>query len=526
MRTEENGPSAAPRGTLAGLFAALALAAGVEIALAARSQVIAKDGVTFIGIAQQFAGSPIEMIRGAVQHPGYPALIVAARRFIGLFGPADDLRVWILAARLPAMLFGLLIVLVFWCWVRRAFDDRVAGIAVVFLAILPAFSESAADTLSDAPHLFFYLLSAWLVTEGIVRRRFWPFPLAGVSSGLAYWIRPEGLAPVAVGAGVIALLAVLRREKPLPALAWLAGLLAGAGIVAAPYLCLKGKLTEKKDFGVLLRSESPEPEVSGPTAAPPAPSPGPVALQAIPRSGSLVVLAKAVARLADEWAHALRYFILFLLAMGLFFPGAPKAQPRPKLFLAALAGFNILLLILLYLLAGYIAGRHTMPLLCVSLAWAGSGTLWLGGKLSGLLVSRSAAAARLSPGLMAGLVVAGSVLGLLPRSLRPLHAHALPVVQAACWIGDHAQPGDALLTNTCYGIFYSRMPGRILARDETIPRSFEQDLSWPYRFVLLDRTVSNFQRLETPELLKSHEPVKIAGLPDDNPIVLELRPRR
>ena len=549
MHTEETGPIAAPRGTLIGLFVALALTAGVEIALAARSPVIAKDGVTFIEIAQQLGGSPIEAIRKSVQHPGYPALILATRRVIGLFGPADDFRAWIWAARAPVMLFGFLNVLVFWCFVRRAFDNRVAGIAAVFFAILPGFCESAADTMSDAPHLFFYLLSAWLVTEGLVRRRFWFFPLAGASSALAYWIRPEGLAPVVVGAGVIALLAVFGREKPLRALAWLAGLLVAAGIVAAPYPCLKGKLTGKKDFSALVRSESAEQGsqslAGAPPAAPPAaqpspaasppvavpavsePAPVPVAAQPAPRSGRLVALEYAVAVLSMQWTVSLRYFITWLVAMGVVFPGAPKAQPRPKLYLAVLAGFNILLLLLLYLVAGYIAGRHTMPLLCVSLAWAGSGTIWLGGKLSGLLAPWRAVAARFSPGLLAGLLVAGSVLGLLPRSLRPLHDHSRSVLQAARWIGDHAQPGDALLTNSCYGTFYSRLPGRVLEAGETIPAaSSKQDPYWPYRFVLLDRATSSFQPVQIKALLKSYELVKIAGLPDGNPIVLEARPRR
>ena len=56
MRTEGAGPAAASRETLTWLFAALALAAAVDIALAVRSPVIAKDGVTFIGIAHS---SPI-----------------------------------------------------------------------------------------------------------------------------------------------------------------------------------------------------------------------------------------------------------------------------------------------------------------------------------------------------------------------------------------------------------------------------------------------------------------------------------
>ena len=521
MRIETSGPAGASRATLIWLLAAVALAAGVEIALAARSPVIAKDGVTFIGIAREFARSPIGAIRGADQHPGYPALIVAARRVIGLFGPADDWSAWLLAARLTAMLFGVLNVLVFWAWVRRAFDGRAAGVAAVFFAILPVFCENNADPLSDAPHLFFYLLSAWLITEGLVRRRFSLFPLAGAAGGLAFWIRPDGLAPVCVGAGVIVLLAVFRRERPLTALAWLAGLLIAAGIVAAPYPCLKGKLTSKKDFRVLVSSEAAEPS---PAAAQSAPVHA--AAQAMGRTGRLAALPRAIGALADDCAHGLRYFLLFPLAARLFCAGAPKAQPRPKLFLAALAGFNILLLILLYLVAGYIGGRHTMPLLCVSLAWVGGGTVWLGEKLSGWLASRSAAAAKLTPGLLTGLLVAACVLALLPRSLRPLHDHAEPVVRAAHWIGDHARPGDELLTNTSYGTFYSRVPGAFLGVYEAAPDSIKLDPSRPYRFVLLDRTAASFRPAWVEELVKSYQAVRIAGLPEDNPIVLELRGRQ
>ena len=56
-----------------------------------------------------------------VQHPGYPALILATRRVIGLFGRRMISAHGFRAARAPVMLFGFLNVLVFWCFVRRAF---------------------------------------------------------------------------------------------------------------------------------------------------------------------------------------------------------------------------------------------------------------------------------------------------------------------------------------------------------------------------------------------------------------------
>ena len=318
-------------------------------------------------------------------------MIVAARRAIGLFGPADDLGAWIFAARLPAMLFGLLNVLVLWCWVRRAFDSRAAGIAAVFFAILPLFCENSADALSDAPHLFFYLLSAWLITEGMVRRRFWFFPVAGVSSGVAFWIRPEGLAPVVVGAGVIALLAVFRREKPLPALAWLAGLLVAAGNRRGAVSVPQGETDEQEGLQRARAQRMPPSRVRA-AGSPPAPvRRRPLQSRVSTGTGPVVSPAAGADRRSADgpccpWQCGESALLITVPGRdGSCFAGAPKAQPRPKLFLAALAGFNILLLLLLYLVAGYIAGRHTMPLLCVSLAWAGSGTIWLGGKLSGLL---------------------------------------------------------------------------------------------------------------------------------------------
>ncbi|HEX7446490.1 MAG TPA: glycosyltransferase family 39 protein, partial [Pirellulales bacterium] len=283
----------------AGLLAALALAAALEAAIIARSPIIAKDGIGFIRIAHELADNPVATLRLEDQHPGYPAMVLAASRLVQRVTGKSDFDAAILGAHLAAALCGVMSVLLLWLFVRRLYEARVANVTGLLAAAWPLLRRNAADGLSDTPHLMFYLAAAWLAAEGIARRRVALLAAAGLASGLAYWVRPEGLVPgTAAGVVLIANLvgrlgwrSSLCRERPLwrsanfeltshrpprnategvPYREWrdssppfisalnapserrlwsLAGLGALAGamlLVASPYVLLAGKVTSKK----------------------------------------------------------------------------------------------------------------------------------------------------------------------------------------------------------------------------------------------------------------------------------------
>lgn len=251
------------------LFFALIAAAALELAVAARSPIIAKDGIRFIRIARALRHEPRAVIQREDQHPGYPALIGLAHSLIPRGIGMQTQQAWEMAARLPPMLAGVACVALVWLLARTMFDTRIATVAALLMVPLPLFRRNASDTLSDTPHLALYLAAAWLACEGFAGggsawRRAACLAASGLASGLAFWIRPEGLS-VALVAAIVAggwwtaeCVAARWRAgscgKQTPAsrpaaqrLAWTLLVSGTAALIVLPYVLLAGKLTSKKN---------------------------------------------------------------------------------------------------------------------------------------------------------------------------------------------------------------------------------------------------------------------------------------
>ena len=476
------------------LGAALALTALIQIGLALRPSAVAEDGLVFIGFTRGFARAPVATMREKDQHPGYPIMILAGRWLAARFVGEGGVWSWVYGARLVSGICGLLSVPVLWLLVRRAFDARVAGVASIIFAGLPLFRQNAADALSDTPHLLLYLLGAWMAAEGLVRRRFWWFPAAGLASGLAYWIRPEGSGVALVAAAVLVLWAFTHRTMSWRrALACLAGLLLSAAMVATPYIYLKGAFTVKKDItGVLWR----QPHVQVPFTAPAARGVAPGAEAAVGERSAPVsrghALLNGCAKLAREFLHRLRYVLALALLLGLLAPRRSRAQAAPAFLFASLAAFHVVLLLWLYSTAGYISYRHTMPLAALAMPWIASGTICFSGVAATVVAAvwlHAQPSRSVGPGLrrcVLGLTVGLLVLGMLPRSLRPLRRQRLPLVRAGSWVGERTSAGDSVLSNSLDVLFYADTPGRFVRPGDAIPEVQVPDGEPPYRFVVLD----------------------------------------
>lgn len=475
------------------LIAALALTALIQIGLALSSSAVADDGLTFIKCSRAFARAPTATMREKDQHPGYPVMILAGRWIAARFVGEEGVWSWLYGARLVSGICGLLSVPVLWLLARRVFDARVAGVAAVIFAGLPLFRQNAADALSDTPHLLFYLLGAWMAAEGLVRRRFWWFPAAGLASGLAYWIRPEGFSVALVAAAVLVLWAVTHRTMSRRrALACLVGLLLSAAIVATPYIYVKGAFTTKKKItAVFWREPRVQVPVTPPATAqePPGAEPA-VGKPSAPGFRGHAFLEGCVVLVA-EFLHRLRYVLALGLVFGLLAPRRLRAQAAPGFLLGSLAAFHVMLLLWLYSTREYISYRHTMPLAALAMPWIASGTIYLGGAAATVLAtarplfwsrSPSPRLRRCVLGLMVGLLV----LAMLPRSLRPLRRQRLPLLRAGSWVGERTVAGDRVLSNSSHVLFYADTPGRLIGPGDAIPEVQVFDDGPPYRFVVLD----------------------------------------
>ncbi len=497
----------------AGLLAACGLTLAIESFVANRSPLVSRDALGFIEFAQALLVDPVDAIGRHDQHPGYPILIAGSYQMLDRLGWHEGADLWLAAARLPVLICGVAVVALIWAMAYDGWGLASANWAALTAAVLPLLRQNAADALSDTPHLALYLAAAWLAARALRTGRLGGLAGCGIASGLAYWIRPEGIGAALAVAGLLAagFSGSAVWQTRLRRIAAAALVLVSAGLVALPHGSVGGRPTSKlvnKPLLVARRAAAepaspPQPEPRRPsiadTAVEPLPVPkaasdaaaAPVAAPlrtwpAMPPSGQsqlvipdqtalqqrqqqeqsvllerspLDVLGGALVELIGELSKGFRYVLLVPLLWACFAPDRRLAQPSVGRVALALGLLHTALLVVLFYLGGYMSHRHVMPLVALAMPWVGEGLTELVAKLAAR-IKRPAALP------LAGTVAAIVVVGLLlPRSLRPLNPAFAPLRTAAAFLSTLAAPGDAVLTNARHVAFYTQLPSLVLIED-------------------------------------------------------------
>jgi hypothetical protein len=474
------------------LAAALTLTALCQALIILRSPVIAKDAIGFIRIARSLATDPVATLRTEDQHPGYPAMVLAAERCYRWLSGRPEFDCYLAATRLASATCGLLSTLFLWLFARRLYDDRIANVTVLLAAVWPLFRFNASDGLSDTPHLTFYLAGAWLAAEGLVRGRIGWIVAAGVASGLAFWVRPEGLV-VGVAAGLVcgAKFVRLRLVSRGQAI-FIAAIVAATLLMVVPYVLVAGKITSKKlPFHRPVSAHAQAIAAAEPTAGLLAePPPGGTLPDEFRRPGTFLgTLALGLFELARELAQGFYYLALIPLAAGTFAPARPQPNRSVVLLHVLLMNGHAALLLLLYLTAGYISHRHVLPLVALMLPTAAAGTICLADEASRRI--RFAG----SPRRALAIAVCIFYVGLVPKCLRPLHEVYLPLLQAAQCVKSQAKPGDSVLSTSGYVRFYTDLPGILVGCEApNLPIGLALAPGQPWSFIVLEVDDRSFDR--------------------------------
>lgn len=491
------------------LAAALALTALCQAYIIARSPMIAKDGIGFIRIARSLASDPVATLRTEDQHPGYPAMVLAVERLYHWFIGRPEFDCYLGATRLASATCGLLSTLFLWLFARRLYDQRIANVTVLLAAVWPLFRLNACDSLSDTPHLMFYLAGAWLAAEGLTRGRIAWIAAACIASGLAFWVRPEGLV---VGAATIVAFGVrfiqlrsLSRVQILWAGSLTLAALFAAVLVIGPYVFMAGKITSKKlPFHRPVSAHAAAIAAAEPTAGLMAePPPGATLPDEFHRPDNFAgVLALGFVELGRELAQGFYYLALIPLAVGTFARSRRRpTRPVVLLHILLMNGQGILLL-LLYLTAGYVSHRHIIPLVAMMLPTAATGTIWLAEEASRRF--RFAG----SPQRALAVAVCIFYIGLVPKCMRPLHGVYVPVLEAAKWVKAHATAGDTVLATSGYIRFYTELPGILVgpeAPNLPMALTFLPNQNWS--FIVLEIDDRSFDRQALGGSVAQYEPV-------------------
>jgi len=205
------------------------LALSIDLYLVLTNFCIDADGTAYVAMARYFADGKAAQALAVRFSPLYPWLI-------SIFAPLRfDPEV---VGRFISAAFGVMsIPLIYWL-MREVFKRReIATAAAALAAIQPCMSSFAASVRTEAGYAFLMPASVYLLVSGVRRGSATRIMLAGVTGGLAYLYRSEGIGLLLVCVGMLMLGAVIRHTFPLTiALKWVVMFAAPFLIVAAPYL--------------------------------------------------------------------------------------------------------------------------------------------------------------------------------------------------------------------------------------------------------------------------------------------------
>jgi len=410
----------------------LTIALGIGIYLIGTTVVIAKDGITFIEYAKNIEIHPQKTMLEQDQHPGYPAMILGAHKIASLFIEDDSVFSWIYSAQSIAMVFRLLAIIVLYFIGKNLVGAKFSFWAVLILIFLPKPAWNGSDALSDWPHIFFLAVGMLLLIRGAISKKWWMFGLAGAAGGAGYLIRPECIQVIVYGLLWLSLQLFWPKHivsKSKTALA-LVLLLIGFCVLAGPYIKLKGAVFPKKKIVQL------QPQVVSETT---------YTADVVPSD-----IGRAFGKLFANIGETLMWFFVPALFIGLYksFNKPDRYDPK-RFFIIVLVGLNIALMVLLYCKAGYMSGRHTLPLVVFTVFYIPSGLHIFADLLNKKFFKKGNANSGFMFLMTIGIVICS------PKLFRPLHQDKLIFRKAAQWLAENTQPNDVIAVPDVRISFYS-----------------------------------------------------------------------
>lgn len=465
------------RRDLALVLALVALAVALRAWSLRHTEVAARDSIGFIRYAWRLRHEPWpEVVRTSEQHPGYPALVLAASEAVRHYSPGPDHRVMQRSAQLAASACGVLLVVPMFLLGRELFDRRVGFWAAAAFQCLPAGGRTLADGLSEPTFLLFAVAALWLGTRALRDGSAVAFAAAGLCGGLAYLTRPEGgLVVGATGLVLLGAQAVRAWRRP-----WRRVLVCGAALGAAalavggPLVAVTGKWTTKPTGEKVLRTAA-----AGSFRPSPVVAAAPLAVWWPEDQDRLTWGLKALGRV---WVEGGNYVLAVPALLGLVC-GWRRLRDRPGTWLVLLVCLGLCLVLWrVAVVAGYLSDRHMLLVLLGTTYWAAAGTAFVGDRVGRLYPRGNWCAAA----LLAALAASG-----LPKVLEPLHANRSGFRDAGLWLAEHAAAADPVLDPYCWAHYYA---GRLFleGRDLTPPPGHTHT-----QYVVLERGASRHERLPT-----------------------------
>jgi hypothetical protein len=347
----------------ANILILLAIALGVGIYLIATTVLIAKDGVLYIKLAQNFSQNPIDIIKRAPPF-GYPFLIFLSHKVLTFFSQGDSVYSWIYSAQSVSLLCRVLSLIPLYFIGKLLVGPRRSFWGLLILIMLPYPAVSGSDVIREWPHILFLATGMAFLIYGARKGKWWMFAIAGLAAGLGHTIRAECAQVVTYG--ILWLLISLFLPRPnmsrLKAICLTLILLIGFAVPIASYMKTRGRILPpklKKVISYNSRRQSSGPEQSAFNGT----------LAAYTASGMPTDILQALGKLAQQASENLMHFFVLPLMIGLYchFRKLRKVLLTERFFIFALIVLYLVMMVLLHINHNYISRRHCMPIVVFSI---------------------------------------------------------------------------------------------------------------------------------------------------------------
>lgn len=446
----------APRRSLYGpdylLLVVLAVvSAGVHLWLVAHTSVTARDSIGFgryaLGLQSPESSLPegphldrskVDVIKAAQHPPGYPLAVWVTAKFVrrGTTLALPDST--LLATQIVSSFAALVLVVPMYLTGRMLFGRSVGFAAALLFQVLPVPAHLTSDGLSEGLYLLVSGTAVMLAVRAVRRPGVGGFLACGAAVGLDYLVRPEALLVAASTATVAVWLGLTRRWPRDLALGRLTALAVGVALVAAPYVILIGKFSNKPTATHLTDpGENPRAKLfkGGPDARANPVGGGPLFAKWMesPVEGTAGRVAWGVEAVAEETTKSLNYGAAVFAVVGLVALRRRVAAEPGLWVLLVLAALNTGLLVYLGTRVGYVSERHTVLLVMIGCLFAAAALEPVANGIA--LVSKFGGpfwGGKFGPVALLVILVGAS----LPSALKPLHANRAGHKHAGRWLAE------------------------------------------------------------------------------------------
>ncbi len=451
------------------IVAVLAVCTIVRVWLIRRAEVIAKDSIVYMKLANRWAADPSDYLRTSAIHPGYPAAMAWAGSVIGALELAPTGDQMELAGRIVSVVAGLAALVAIWAFAGLAFNWRIAWISALLFGLGRKWTQVNVEVLTDSLAIclqMWAVVLAMLALEGLKRNRKATIGLAaavGALGAAGYLVRPEAfiVAPMAAALWLAWLIRPGRNWRV--TLAAVGAMALTAAAISLPYMMTIGGFTVRKDLSDFIAPAAVA--ASGNARAVCV-----LAVAAIPHAGILSLGSRFIAQLFEA-IHPVLGFLACLWALArlcrFFAPVAcaedavPSPRPATVFVPAAWAAMFFLPLFAHTLRHGVLSHRYLMFAAAMLCPLAGAAVTSIGQWVAMLTAKGRWPVSRRAATCILTVVIASAMAA---HAMRPPHKGKEYYKRAGLFLRGIAGPNDYVLADP-WVVHYARTNGSHVVRD-------------------------------------------------------------